>query len=158
MLNHTGATTIDATTTTSTQPILSGREQRSLTTVHRALKTGNPDSVQAAAVQLCECTLKLLNEYGHGEYFTDELRYYRQEPVMIYHSFGPYPHQRRFNIYYYPPSSETPEDERGHCLSLHTLKLALCRYKQAKDAATPREPESPTTPCEPESPTSVCGM
>ena len=37
-------------------------------------------------------------------------------------------------------------------------KLVLCHYKQAKEAATPREPESPTTPCEPESPTSIYGM
>ena len=97
-----------------------------INTVHRVLKTGNPASVIAAAVSLCDYTLSFLNEYSHDKYFTDELHYYRQELVMIYHSFGPYPHQRRFNIYYYPPSSETPEDERGHCLSLHIPSSWRC--------------------------------
>ena len=127
-------------------------------TVHRALKTRNPDSLIAAAVLLREFTLSLLNENDHACHFEAKLKHFKRELMMIYHSMGSDPHQRGFNLYHYSPDSETPEDEPQHLHALQVLKSALMVYNQAKEAATPREPESPTTPREPESPTSVYGM
>jgi hypothetical protein len=158
MLNHTGATTIEATTTTSTRQTLSVGENHTINTVHRALNTRNPDSLIAAAVLLRDFMLSLLHKYDHAYHFEVMLKDFQHKLMMIYHSMGSDPHQRGFNLYHYSPDSETPEDEPQHQLALQVLKKALMVYNQAKEAATPREPESPTTPREPESPTSVYGM